>query len=160
MELFYINLSLAGLQLSAWIQILMLFQRPYPSTLGLIGTSKLACHESNAWRASHDSESYTIAGSQLLTSKWGWLPWLPSVYDFDKVSQLFRAWITQYQDKHCSSKVNQHGLTNNTILETFTFRHLQPLFWCTTSKNVWKSFGQLNIVTSLTKEKKITFFFP
>ena len=25
---------------------------------------------------------------------------------------LFRAWITQYQDKHCSSKVNQHGLTN------------------------------------------------
>lgn len=26
MELFYINLSLAGLQLSAWIQILMLFQ--------------------------------------------------------------------------------------------------------------------------------------
>ena len=112
MELFYINLSLAGLQLSAWIQILMLFQRPYPSTLGLIGTSKLACHESNAWRAGNDYDSYTIAGSQLLTSKWGWLPWLPSVYDFDKVSQLFRAWITQYQDKHCSSKVNQHGLTN------------------------------------------------
>lgn len=88
MELFYINLSLAGLQLSAWIQILMSFQRPYPSSLGLIGTSKLACHESNAWRAGHDSESYTITGSQLLTSKWGWLPWLPSVYDFDKVSQF------------------------------------------------------------------------
>ena len=48
--------------------------RPYPSTLGLIGTSKLACHESNAWRASHDSKSYTIAGSQLLTSKWGMAP--------------------------------------------------------------------------------------
>lgn len=87
-KFFYINLSLAGLQLSAWIQILMLFQRPYPSTLGLIGTSKLACQESNAWRAGHDSESYTIARSQLLTSKWGWLPWLPSVYDFDKVSQF------------------------------------------------------------------------
>lgn len=61
MDFFYINLSLAGLQLSAWIQILMLFQRPYPSSLGLIGTSKLACHESNAWRAGQ----WTLSLTQL-----------------------------------------------------------------------------------------------
>ena len=29
-----------------------------------------------------------------------------------KLASFFRAWITHDQDKHCSSKVNQHGLTN------------------------------------------------